>query len=144
MPIDNKDEPGQYRREVFEDVQAQLGFKGAPPTRAEAFLGDWLYRFHWRHDTRNTTPTARQSFQKDGYAPAKALDGSFENPKDRWVLNEDMSLSIWSHVDAMPDYGIPEPTYSEDRYHVLLNGPDTFVLFNGDGSIIMIYEREPD
>ena len=41
----------------------------------------------------------------------------------------------------MPKYGKPEPTYSEDRYHILFNDEDEFVLFNGDGNVILVYEK---
>ena len=41
----------------------------------------------------------------------------------------------------MPEYGIDEPTYSEDRYHVLVKDDAFFVLFNGDGSLVMVYEK---
>lgn len=44
----------------------------------------------------------------------------------------------------MPEYGIKEPTYAEDRYHVLIKDEGEFVLFNGDGSLIKVYERAKD
>ena len=141
MRIDHKDEPVAYRDAVFAAVQAQLDFTGTSPMDAKQFLGSWRYKHHWTHDPDNPNPTAYQDLLAGGLAPSKAIDGSFENPNDRWQLNEDMSLSIWSFVEAMPDYGIPEPTYSEDRYYALFEGDDRFVLFNGDGSIIIDYER---
>ena len=41
----------------------------------------------------------------------------------------------------MPEYGIEQPTYSEDCYHVLIKSGEEFVLFNGDGSLVMVYAR---
>jgi len=84
------------------------------------------------------------SFHADGTAPAKAVDGTWDNPKDYWQFNADHSFSELSYVEAMPEYGLDEPTYSEDRYHVLKNGEGEFVLFNGDGSLILIFSRAAD
>jgi hypothetical protein len=82
-----------------------------------------------------------QTFRDDGSSSSKAMDGSWENTKDRWKLNSNLSFSLWSYVDAMPEYGIDEPTYSEESYHVLIKNQNEFVLFNGDGSLLMVYSR---
>jgi len=74
-------------------------------------------------------------------APCKALDSSYDNPQDRWVFHEDKSLSIWTYINPMPEYGIDEPTYQEDRFHALKMNEKKFVLFNGDASIIMIFAK---
>ena len=118
-----------------------MGFKGTPPTGPDFCLGDWIYRFHIPNVPEHAQRQVYQSFHTDFSAPARARDGSFDNTKDRWAFNDDKSLSLWSYVEAMPDYGIDAPTYSEDRYHVLIKDPDSFVLFNGDGSLIMVYTR---
>ena len=44
----------------------------------------------------------------------------------------------------MPEYDMPEPVYEENRYHMLFASEDRFVIFNGDGSILKIYQRERD
>ncbi len=72
------------------------------------------------------------------------FDGSSERPLDKWRLNDDGSFSEWYYVEAMPDYGIEEPGYSEERYHVLFRDADTFIQFNGDGSLIKLYVRITD
>ncbi len=141
--IDNKDEPGEYRAAVFDQVQNELGFSGEPPSGPAIFLGDWVTvtQIHGLRPTEPVPPSAVRSFLEDGTTPLKAVDGSFEYTKDRWVLNDDGSFSIWAFVEPMPEYGIFEPMHSEDRYHVIMNGSDKFVLFNGDGSLMMLYER---
>jgi hypothetical protein len=138
MPVENEDE---NREAVFQEVQSELGFRGTRPADGTFALGDWVWRYHWRHAPEKSEPVSEQSYNADGSAPAKALDGSYDNPKDRWVFNEDRTLSRWSYVDPMPEYGIDEPTYSEDRFHVLVRDADTFALFNADGSVIMVHER---
>ena len=141
MRIDHKDKPGEYRDQVFAYVRTKVGFEGRKPMGVSDFVGDWQYWMFDPFKEDQGAPYAFQSFTADWRAPLRAADRSFENPQDRWKLNEDMSLSQWSYIDPMPDYGIDEPTYSEDRFHALVNGDDQFVLFNGDGSIIMLYER---
>ncbi len=134
--IDHKDKLGEQRKAVFAEVQERVGFTGTPPKGASDFLGDWTYRF-----LSKTEPFAYKRFHADGRAPGKAVDGSFDNPNDRWRLNEDGSFSDWYYIEPMPEYGIEEAGHGEERYHVLFRDADTFILFNGDGSLIMIYER---
>ena len=143
MRIDHKDKMGAQRAAVFAEVQAQLGWQGAQPVSGRFAHGDWTYRHHWRHDPDNPAPTAHQELRADGTAPSRAVDGSFEAPNDRWVFNDDASLSLWFYADPMPEYGLDEPSYTEERFHVLIRDADCFALFNGDGSIIKIYERRP-
>jgi hypothetical protein len=139
--IDHKDEPGEYRAAVFAAVQKTLGFKGEPPTGPTVFVGDWICRIGNPYSIATEPPMSYQTFRPDGSSSARAMDGSWENTKDRWKLNGDLSLSLWSYVEAMPEYGIDEPTYSEERYHVLVKTQNEFVLFNGDGSLILVYSR---
>lgn len=126
---------------LYAEIRRLFGIAGTTPTDASPFLGDWTYRHYWRHDPGATEPSGHHSFAADGAAPNRARDGSFDNPHDRWSFNEDGTLSLWLHTGTMPEYGIDQPTYSEDRFHVLLTGPDDFVLFNGDGSVILLYRR---
>ena len=144
MKIDNKDKSAAHRTAVFEEVQRVLDFTGSPPSASEFFHGRWIYRFHVPYAAEQSANFAFQSFHADGAAPIAAVDGSFNSPKDKWVLNDDGSFSCWSFVEPMPEYGITEATYSEDRYHVIVKNQDEFVLFNGDGSLIMVYLREVD
>ena len=137
-PIDHKDKSHKYRDAVFNEVRQRVGFEGKPPTNAAAFLGDWVYRLQ----SANAEPLAYQSFYADGRAPLEMIDGSSKSPNDRWKLNEDGSFSDCYYVEAMPEYGIEEPGHAEERYHVLFRDADTFILFNGDGSIIKYYERK--
>ena len=136
-PIDHKDKSHKYRDTVFNEVRQRVGFEGKSPKDAAAFLGDWVYRLQ----SADAEPLAYQSFHADGRAPLKMVDGSSESPNDRWKLNDDGSFSDWYYVEAMPDYGIEEPGNAEERYHVLFRGADTFIQFNGDGSLIKYYER---
>lgn len=139
--VDNKDKP-DVRDEVFADVQRELGFEGHTPSDSAYFVGSWTCTF--RHDFKtwdDSSPNLVRSFHADGAAPAKAIDRSWEGPKDRWKFNDDQSFSEWTYGDPMPEFDIDEPTYTENRFHVLMRSPDAFVLFNGDGSLILIYLR---
>lgn len=134
--IDHKDEPGEYRAGVFERVQQTLKFKGMAPKDRKSFFGDWVCQIE------NSPPKSYQSFSSNGDAQSRAVDGSWQSLKDKWEFNEDHSFSLWSYVEPMPEYGINEPTYSEERYHVLIKNEEAFVLFNGDGSLILVYTKE--
>ena len=120
----DKDNP-EHREEVFAYVRKEVGFDGHPPADASAFLGNWTYRFVGKAE-----PFAYKSFHADGSAPGKAVDGSFDSPKDKWKLNEDGSFSDWYYYEANPEYDL-EAGYGEEAYHVLFKDADTFVLFNG-------------
>ena len=140
--IDHKDKPGEFRDAVLDDIRQSLGSIGSEPTNAEFFLGDWKCGSLHPSLPEKFKPSTYQSFRSDGSAPEKAIDGSFDNPKDRWVLNDDIGFSLFTYVEPMPEYGIDEPTFCEDRYHVLIEHQNRFVLFNGDGSIVRVYERK--
>jgi len=140
-PIDHKEKSLEDRAAVLEWVQDQIGFLGSRALDTSAFVGEWQYRFVGP-GTDDAPWLALTSLSQDGSARSTAADGSFDNDTDRWAFNEDGSFSHWTYVDAMPEYGLREPTYSEDRYHVLFKDEHSFVLFNGDGSLIEYYERK--
>ena len=87
--IDHKDEPGEYRAAVFEEIQRSLNFRGEAPADPAFFFGDWVCRFGGPEPLGDSLPHCYQSFFPDGSAPAKAVDGTWNNPKDR---NGDGSL----------------------------------------------------
>ncbi|MBL3574913.1 hypothetical protein JMK10_15285 [Rhodovulum sulfidophilum] len=135
--IDHKDEPGLYRDAVFQEVRQQISFVGSAPESSHAFLGDWVCRLQ----SINAEPLEYRSFFEDGRSPGKMVDGTSESPNDQWKLNEDGSFSEIAFIEVMPEFDMDEPSFDEQRYHVLFRDKDTFVLFNGDGSLIKFYER---
>jgi hypothetical protein len=137
-PIDHQQEPGSPSVLVFEEVRRSLDFKGVTPTDRAFFIGDWTYRFTSQD---NSPAFAYQSFLANGAAPAKAVDGTWDQKENRWEFNDDRSFSLLYYTQAMPEYGVEKSTYSEERFHVLLKSRDEFVLFNEDGSVIIIYAR---
>jgi hypothetical protein len=82
------------------------------------------------------------TFGADGALRSTALNGRYDNTRDQWEFRPGppANVSLWSWYDAVPEYGLDTPGRSEDRYHVLMKDPAGFVLFNGDGSIVMVYE----
>jgi len=136
--IDHRDLSGEHREGVFRFISEALCLDGERPPSADFFIGDWTMAFF---DGRGRAPHEQIRFNEDGSAPCKALDGSYDNPKDGWEFHNDCTVSLWTHIDPMPQYGINEPTYEENRYHALKGGENRFVLINGDGSIVMIFER---
>ena len=139
-PVDHKEKTPEDRAAVLAWVASQVGFEGTEPTSPAAFVGTWHFRF-FRADLPDAPWFATRTLHADGTATQTATDGSFQNENDRWVLNQDGSFSFWSYVEPMPDYGIPEPTYSEDRWNARFRDTDTFILVNGDGSLIEYHER---
>jgi hypothetical protein len=140
-PIDHKEKSQSDRAAVLKWVQGTIGFEGCKPSDASDFSGEWRSRFA-RLSTEQGPWFAIKSLKQNGSVRSTAVDGSFESDKDRWAFNSDGSFSYWSYCDAMPEYGMSEPTMTEDRYHALFNGNDVFVLFNGDGSLIELHERK--
>lgn len=126
---------------VLEEVQKQLDFIGFTPEEPSFFVGDWTSCLKSIPDKTKTEIVSKHRFFQDGRLHTKDADESFEARNDRWVFNSAESISIWQYVEAMPEYGIEEPTYSEDLYNVICKNNDEFALFNADGSIIFIYTR---
>ncbi len=139
--IDSKDKPGAYRTAIFEEVQQVLKFKGEAPASQNVFLGDWVCRLVNLSSPDVSRLWSHTSFYPDGNASSKGADGRRTSLKDRWKFNSDHSFSLWIYSDPMPEYGLNEPTYTEERYHVLMKSADEFILFNGDASLVFIYSR---
>ena len=140
--IDHKDEPGEHRKAVFKYVRSQIGNDGYTPNKFSEFCGTWIGDLvPASGQTAGGTLRKKITINPDGLAPSKSLESDWECPKDKWQLNENGSLSQWSYVEPMPEYGIDEPTYEEECLHVLFISKDVFVTFNGDASLVFRYTR---
>ena len=142
VEIDHKDEVGEYRSSVFTEIEQTFGFQGQPPADKKYFEGEWVVSFGHSGQREGFEVASHQKFLENGVAEYRSTDGTHEVLNNCWVLNGDVSFSVWDYVAPMPEYGIDESTHSEERFHALVKDQDEFVLFNGDGSMVYHYLRK--
>lgn len=135
-PIDHKDEPGEYRQRVRSNVFDRVGVRGEPVASADQFVGSWRVHFvGMRGETSGQSSVYRLS--TGGRAVVESA-GQPPAENDRWRLNADGSVSWLVWCAAMPEYGLPEPTYQEQRMHAAALSDGRLVLWNGDGSLVKL------
>jgi hypothetical protein len=138
--IDHKDQPGQYRAAVRAGVFVAVGAEGAAPASAEFFVGKWLMHFV---GTGVPSPTRVYRLLPDGRVVIETLRQPPSN-RDKWQLNADGTFSLSTWCQAMPEYGLPHPSYEVERFHAAVFPDGRFVLWNGDGSLVMLFSPQRD
>lgn len=137
----NKNAPWEYREAVYKKVQEVMKFTGQYPTGPDAFIGDWVCTIN-PNSGDDVKPAYYQSFNQDGTAPTKAINGSWESSNDKWKYNQNNTLNLSKFVGSTQQFGMgQQPTYSEINYLALIKSPDELVLFNGDGTLILLFTR---
>ena len=135
-PVDHKDNPGEYRKQVRAGVFDRLGAEGSRVDSREKLVGNWVVRFVGFQGAK-----PEQAFvyrlKSDGKATIE-MTGQSPSTENEWRLNEDGSFSMFVWVAAMPEYGLPEPSHEEQRMHLAALTDGQFVLWNGDGSLVKL------
>jgi hypothetical protein len=135
-PVDHKDTPGEYRQRVRAAVLGRVGAQGSAVTSREKLVGGWLVSFVG-FQGQNPKQTFVYRLTSDGKA-AVEMAGQPPSTEDEWRLNDDGSFSMLVWVAAMPEYGLPDPTYEEVRMHLAALPDGRLVLWNGDGSLVKL------
>jgi hypothetical protein len=108
-------------------------------TSVEQIAGDWVMTFVGMHGEKRGKPTVYR-FRQSGHAIIQ-VEGQPASTRNEWRLNANGTFSLMIWCDAMPKYGLLEPTREEARMHAaVLNGGD-IVLWNGDGSLVKLLSR---
>jgi hypothetical protein len=138
-PIDHKDKPGELRDRVRASIFQRVAAVGALVVSSEQLTGTWHVDFIGiRGESIGKRYVLR--LQPDGQAISE-YPGRLPSDRDRWKLNDDGSFSRWAWCEAMPKYGIHEPTMEETRMHAAVLEDGRVVLWNGDGSLVKLLSR---
>lgn len=136
-PIDHKDSDREYRSLVRTSVEGRVGGKLRDITSASELVGDWVQTPTFSHDG---SPTVRR-FHEDGTCTLEL--GPQKLPEAKWrILPGVFVEETW--CDPMPDYGIDEGCWSEERYHCALCDDGRVVYWNGDSSLLVELQRQTD
>lgn len=135
-PIDHKDEPGEYRSRVRTGVFTRVGCPGLPVASRDQLVGSWDVAFVGLGPA--PTPMFVYHLRGDGTA-AIEMAGQAEPPSAaEWRLNADGTFSLLRWCPADPEFGMPEPQLDEDRRHLAALADGRLVMWNGDGSSVLL------
>lgn len=129
-PVDHKDSDPEYRRAVRAAVESVVGSTLTDVTEPATLFGHWRQAFAAFPD---------QDPQNYEYRADGTLVSPYDqpgNPPNEWRLVANQCVQL-TWCEPMPDYGMPEGTYEETRYHCAKSDDGKIVLWNGDGSIII-------
>jgi len=135
-PIDHKDEPGEYRRAVREHVIRRAGGSGRPVADRSELVGEWV-------GSALSTGKAifAYGFRDDGTATFGSADGSWPAAEGEWRLNADGALSLLEPCAYDAEFGIEDSQLVEERRHLAALDDGRFVMWNGDGSLVIVLSR---
>ncbi len=68
--------------------------------------------------------------------------GGTHRDTGEWRLNRDGTFSLLTRCPPAPEFGIDEPQMEEDRRLVAALTDGRLVMWNGDGSLLLVLSRQ--
>lgn len=133
-PIDHKDSDPEYRAVVRRGIETRLGCGLTALESPEALLGDWNRTFP------QLPKQASQQFSYFADGTFAAPDDTESSPRGRWTV-EHGTYTETTWCAPVPEYGINEGTWNPSTYHAAVTPAGAIVLWNGDGSLLMLLTR---
>lgn len=142
-PIDHMDEPGEYRARIRESVQQRIGNRGEPVKDRTELIGDWDVSYDRWFEKLPTKLAFIYHLHADGTLLIETLvDDRRLEDFGQWRLNSDGTFS--EVIECLPDPTIPgmeNGAIDESRFHLLGLRDGRRVLWNGDGSLVLLLSR---
>lgn len=138
-PIDHKDRPGEYRSEVRLSVFHRVGSTGANVTSRQQIVGGWAVNRVDLRGGKHGKPILYR-LRADGQAIIE-MEARPPSTRNEWRLNGDGTFSLMVWCEALPEDGLPLPTLEEIRMHAAALENGKLLLWNGDGSLVMLLSR---
>jgi hypothetical protein len=143
LPIDHKDEFGEHRATVREGVQRRLGVCGTPITDRKALVGVWDV-YSGRRIGHSAKPVFVFHLADDGRCRVEDVESDSPPSLGAWLLNADGTFSWLTPCPPDPTIpGLEHGAIDEDRRHLLGLPNGRFVLWNGDGSSVLVFCARP-
>ncbi len=136
-PIDHKDEAGEYRAQVRAAVFGRAGETGQPVTSREQLVGSWDAVVVGLAGPL-PVPAFVYRLGGGGDSVVEVVGQSGTPSAGEWRLNPDATFSLLTWCPPQPEYGIDDPQLDEDRRHVAALADGRVVMWNGDGSLVLM------
>jgi hypothetical protein len=142
LAIHHKDEPGEYRAKVREGVWKRVGMPGQAVTGRDELIGSWDVAADTSFGKRQPEPRFVYHLRADESCVIEtSAGGKTHQDTGKWRLNGDGTFSLLTRCAPAPEYGINESQLDEDRRHVAALAGGRLVMWNGDGSLLLILSR---
>jgi hypothetical protein len=139
-PIDHRDEPGEYRARVREGVLKRVGMQGQPVANRDALIGSWEVAMDTSFGKAPPQPLSVYHLRADGGCDIETTTGGRKHrDTGRWRLNDDGTFTLL--IDCRPDPttpGVEHGAVDESRYFLLGLPDGRRVLWDGDGSLLLV------
>jgi hypothetical protein len=131
------DAPAACSDEVRTAVLGRFG-SGAPLARAEELVGAWDVAFG---RSQAAAPAFVYRLRDDGTSEVEVVDGAVGPTAGHWSLNYDGTFSLLTWCAPMPELGVPDWGMDEARFHLAALPDGRRVIWNGDGSQVLVLSR---
>lgn len=122
VPIDAKDKSPAFRQQIWGSVESRIGSPLKPIASNTTFTGVWDVEAEM-FGTRQ--PMFQYDFDEDGTMTITAVSGETQaTEEDSYNVRDEGQMVI-----------------SGETYHAATTEDDTLVLFNGDGSLVLIAKK---
>jgi len=144
LPIDHKDELGEYRDKVRGGVVKRVGMDGQPTSSGDTLVGSWDVAADTSFGKLPPVPLFAYHLEADGSCVIETTTGAgTHRDTGKWRLNEDGTLTLL--INCLPDpdtLGLEQGAVDESRYFLLGLRDGRRVLWNGDGSLLLVLSRQ--
>jgi hypothetical protein len=138
--IDHMDEPGAYREKVREGVMKRIGMQGQPVTSRDELVGSWDVAADTSLGKLPLEPMFVYQLRQDGSCVIETiLGGSKHQDTGKWRLNGDGTFTLLAEIPPDPSTpGLEKGAAEENKYFLLALPDGRRVIWNGDGSLVMV------
>jgi hypothetical protein len=139
-PIDEKDEAGDYRQRVREGVEKRIGMQGQPITSADELVGSWDVAADTSMGKLPPEPMFVYHLRREGSCVMEmTAGGRTHRDTGNWRLNGDGTFTLLTDCPPDPSTpGLEDGAVDEARYFLLGLPDGRRVLWNGDGSSLLV------
>ena len=138
--IDHMDEPGEYRNRVREGVLKRVGVQGQPVTSRDELVGSWDVAADTSFGKLPPDPMFVYHLRDDGSCVIETtVGGQRHRDTGKWRLNGDGTFTLLTDCPPDPSTpGLEQGAVDESRYFLLGLSDGRRVLWNGDGSLLLV------
>lgn len=139
--IDYKDEPGEYRNQVRQGVMKRVGMQGQPVASRDELVGSWDVAADTSFGKLPPEPICVYHLRADGSCliDTNTAGGGTHRDAGKWRLNDDGTFTLLTDCPPDPSTpGLEQGAVDESRYFLLGLPDGRRVLWNGDGSMLLV------
>lgn len=116
--------------------------RGQAISSRDGFVGSWDVAVDTSFGKLPPEPMSICHLGADGTCVTETTaGGATHRDIGQWRLNGDGTFSLLTWCPPDPEFGIDEPQLDEDRRHVAALADGRLVMWNGDGSLLVVLSR---